>query len=636
MNRTIKTGCVLLSLVALATGGAWLARSHGDPSASADASRTPTAFGWQRGTRYLYDFDWTVRSASTVDMAGAGGGAGTMDASSESALHGQLAFKAYGQQGDAWLFGVSVSALHDVKLAAMGNALLDTPETIHDTFDGREAFVEVSARGEVRHLRFRAGDPALFKQLLQSVIAESQVVLGGAASAASAAAWQSIETYSVGKLEMHYAVDASDPLYLRRAPTRVLSATALPQGSADGLVPVLAGGSDVHLDRAGFVGSVATRLDLTIAPRLEHHTVFTMTFREKSEVDVPERFAVESVAAQQIEPGAAPEAPELRQRMDERFAAHTSQQEVSRMLTAYGKGLPPARGMLTATAAFLRLHPEACEAMATQFLDPALDGRSRELMVGLLASAGTPVAQAGMRRALEVPESRADLGVYGRMIQRLGFVTAPTRESLVFAVDLYDSPAIVGDPDLRRVTGLTLGALAAHASGPARALGDSIHARLVADVKAATSAEAKIALVAAVGNAARASDVPLLRTVAKESESNVRESVARALRGVDSPETRVALREMITDPSADVARAAARSYDARALEAADMTELAALANGGAISPAADASLVSVVQGHLDANKEASEQILEAVLARHPDGKGAGQIRLLLRRLRGES
>lgn len=245
----------LCSDLALATGGAWLARAHGDSSASADASRTPTAFGWQRGTRYLYDFDWTVRSASTVDMAGAGGGAGTMDASSESALHGLLAFKAYGQQGDAWLFGVSVSALHDVKLAAMGNALLNTPETIHDTFDGREAFVEVSGRGEVRHLRFRAGDPALFEQLLQSVIAESQVVLGGAASAASAAAWQSIETYSVGKLEMHYAVDASDPLYLRRAPTRVLSATALPQGSADGLVPVLAGGSDVHLDR---VGSVAT------------------------------------------------------------------------------------------------------------------------------------------------------------------------------------------------------------------------------------------------------------------------------------------------------------------------------------------------------------------------------------------
>ncbi|CAN5863981.1 hypothetical protein BH11MYX4_BH11MYX4_21180 [soil metagenome] len=37
-----------------------------------------------------------------------------------------------------------------------------------------------------------------------------------------------------------------------------------------------------------------------------------------------------------------------------------------------------------------------------------------------------------------------------------------------------------------------------------------------------------------------------------------------------------------------------------------------------------------------AHKEASQQILEAVLARQPEGKGAGQIRLLLRRLRGES
>jgi hypothetical protein len=292
--------------------------------------------------------------------------------------------------------------------------------------------------------------------------------------------------------------------------------------------------------------------------------------------------------------------------------------------------------MLTATAAFLRLHPEACDGIATQFLDPELGGRSRELMIGLLASAGTPAAQDGMRKALEVPESRADLGVYGRMIQRLGFVTAPTRESLTFALGLYDSPAIAGDADLRRVTGLTLGALAAHASGPTKALGDAIHARLVAEVKAATTPEAKVALVAAVGNAARASDVPLLRGVAKESEPSVRESVARALRGVDSPETRVALREMIADPSAEVARAAVRSYDARALESADMTELATLCTGGTLTPAADASLVSVVQGHMDANKEASQQILEAVLARHPEGKGAGQIRLLLRRLRGES
>ena len=112
--------------------------------------------------------------------------------------------------------------------------------------------------------------------------------------------------------------------------------------------------------------------------------------------------------------------------------------------------------------------------------------------------------------------------------------------------------------------------------------------------------------------------------------------MARSLRGVDSPATRVALRELIGDPSADVARAAARSYDARALDGGDMTELAALLRAGSVGPGADASLVSVVQGHLDANKEASEQILEAVLARHPEGKGAGQIRLLLRRLRGES
>jgi hypothetical protein len=590
--------------------------------------------GVRVATRYaLYDLDWTVGSISKIDMAAGNGAAAATDMSSAGALHGQLAFKSYGKQGDTWLFGVSVEGVREAKLEAMGNDLLGTPAVVHETFHGREAFVEIGPRGDVKQLRFRASDPPLFKQLLQSVIAESQVVLAGAPDAH---AWQSIETLPVGKLEMHYTSEASDPLFVHRAPTRLLSSTAIPHGSGEGLTPVLAGGSEVHLAREGFVKSVATRLDVTIAPLLEHHTVFTMTFVSMSDFDVPERFAVENVAAEVLAPGAPPAASELRQRMDERFAARTSQQEIDRMLAGYAKGLPPARGMLNAAAAFLRLHPEACDAIATQFLDPALGASSREFMMGLLASAGSPAAQAGMRRALDVPESRSDLGVYGRMIQRMGFVTSPTRDSLEYVVALYDSPAIAGDADHRRVTGLTLGALSAHCSGPMKALGDSIHARLVAEAKSATTTESKIALVAAVGNAARSSDVPMLRTVAKDQDHKVRESVARALRGVDSPETRVALREMITDPSADVARAAARSYDARPLDGSDMAELATIVTGGSVSAGADASMVSVVQDHMDANKEASEQILESVLARHPEGKGAGQIRLLLRRLRGEA
>ena len=477
MNRMLKNGYVALSLLALAGGGVWVTRAR-SAGTSASASVTPSAFAWPRGSRYRYDFDWTVASTSTIDMAGAGGGSGATDASAKSSLHGQLVFTSYGKKGDAWVLGVAVAGVREAKLEALGNDLLSAPGAVHDTFDGREAFVEVGDRGDVRHLRFRAGDPPLFRQLLQSVIGESQVVLSGVAQAQS---WQAIETVSIGRLETRYAVDAADPFLIHRTPARLLTSTALPHGSGAGLAPVLAGSSDIRLDREGFVRSIAARVDLTIAPLLEHHTVFTMTFLSKDDVEVADDFVLESVAADVVEPGSAPAAPELRKRMDERFATRTSQEQVNQMLSGYAKGLPPARGMLDATAAFLRLHPEACDAIATQFLDPEVSGRSREFMMGLLASAGSPAAQAGMRRGLDVPESRADLGVYGRMVQRLGFVAAPTRESLTYMIALHDSPAVVADADLRRVSGLALGALAAHATGPTQALGDSIHARLVAE-----------------------------------------------------------------------------------------------------------------------------------------------------------
>jgi hypothetical protein len=632
MKRSLKNGVVWVSLAALVCGSGFLihSRSQAGLASSASASAAPSTFAWTRGTRYLYDFRWTVRSTSQIDMSGATG-EGATSANAASDLSGQLAFKSYGKEGENWLLGVSVPTLREAKLTAMGNDLFEGEGVARETFDGREALVEVGPRGEIVRLHFRATDPPLFKQLLQSVVGESQVVLpvtGGARE------WRASEILSVGKLEMAYAVDDADPLHLHRTPVHMLAPAALPRGAARGVTAVLGGTSNVLLDRDGFVRSIASHLEVTIAGALEHRSDFAMTFISASEVEIAAHAPLDP-AMQSVLPGAAPEAPDLRRRMDERFSARTSAEEITRMIGAYSRGLPPARGMITATAAFLRLHPEACEGIATQFLDPEVTPKSREFMMGLLASAGSPAAQSAMRRALDVPETRSDLGAYGRMIQRIGFVAQPNRESLEYLVALYDSPAISGDTDLRRVTGLTLGAALRKATGANKALAESIHGRLVAGLTAAQDTDAKIGLVAAVGNAARASDLPVLVKVAKDGEPRVRESVARALRGLDSPETRTTLREMLTDPSGDVSRAAARSYDAQQLSTADMTALATLVESGAVNAGADSALVAIVQGRMD-QKEASEQILESVLSRHPNGEGSGQIRLLLRRLRGES
>ena len=627
MNRTRKIGIALVSLVALGSGGAWLvaARAPAGTHVETTASGTPTGFAWKRGTRYLYDFSWAVRSNSHVEITRGG----VTDAAATSSLAGKLALKSYGPRGDGWLLGVTIDDLRENKLLAMGADLFSSPDVVKSTFDQREAFVEVGSDGRVRQLRFRAADPPLFKQLVQSLVEDMQVVLAGPGGGA---AWSSSDVLSVGTIETAYTVDAADPLLLHRTPTRAASLTALPPGAAGGRVASVTGSADVHLDRAGFVRSLTSTLDVNLPAALEHHAELALTFESTSEFDAPASFELAAGTTESIAPGARPAAPELRARMDERFAARTSMPEITRMIDAYGTGLQPERGMLNATAAFLRLHPEACSDLAGRFLDPELAPKGREFMMGLLASAGSPAAQTAMRSALDEPESRRDAPSFGRMVQRLGFVAGPTKDSIDYLVALASDSAITGNADLKRATALTLGAMSNHAQSANKPLSDAIHAGLVADMTAAKGDE-KVGLVAAVGNAARPADVPLLRKVAKDGAPPVREAVARAMRGIDSPETRGALRDLLGDEDTSVVRAAAQAYGARPLASEDMTALATMVRDGSLSAGGDGAVLALVQGHME-HTEPSEQILEALLARHPDGADSGKIRLLLRRLRG--
>ena len=339
------------------------------------------------------------------------------------------------------------------------------------------------------------------------------------------------------------------------------------------------------------------------------------------------------------DPAASPvtpsEASELRHKMDEHFASRTSMVEIDAMMRAYATGLAPARGMLNATASFLRLHPEACHAIAAQLLDPRTTRRSREMMMGLLGSAGSPAAQLGMRSTLDVPEVRSDVPSFARLILRLGLLAEPDRESLHYLLTLLVAPGIAENAELRRVTALALGSSSRRAGDADRGLADAIHARLVSGITSSSTASDTIGFIAAVGNAGRAGDVAMLLEVARghAGDAAVREAVARALRGIDSPETRIALRELLADPNADVVCAAAEAYAARPLTKSDMTELATLVSGGGTVAIADSAMLGIVQEHMG-HRDAATQILETILARHPDGVVVGRVLRLLCRLRG--
>ena len=228
------------------------------------------------------------------------------------------------------------------------------------------------------------------------------------------------------------------------------------------------------------------------------------------------------------------------------------------------------------------LHPEACDEIAHAFVDPALGVRGRELATDVLAGAGSPRAQAALRAVLATPEAKADAGSYLRMLQRLTFVSKPTRETTAMLRDAYAQARAADHVDEARAAAYSLGAAAGHLAKLGDAAGARENAAPIADaLKRAKSPDDERSLLAALGNAGLADDEPLVASFATNDDQGVRAEAANALRKIDSPEARATLEDMVDDRSSSVGRAAIESLGRQTLGDSDVARVAAAVASGA-------------------------------------------------------
>jgi hypothetical protein len=281
---------------------------------------------------------------------------------------------------------------------------------------------------------------------------------------------------------------------------------------------------------------------------------------------------------------------------------------------------------VTAAVALLRLDPSLCGALVQMFERPGASLATRALLLDLLASAGHAQAQAAMREALASPAARTDATGYGVLLQRLGMVLAPERETVDFAYAAY-APS---RGDARSAAAFALGATLG-ARGPARSdpMLEKYADRLRADLRAAKEADSRVALLAALGNAGNPRDAALIAGYARDDDAAVRRQAALSLRRERTPEARSTLFAMLRDPESSVGGAALSSLADEGLRADDARTLAGMVGTPALSGELHEQLLSIVGADPRSHPDEAAAVVRAVLATSHDPHTLARARMLL-------
>jgi hypothetical protein len=620
MNKRIVYGLgVVVMGVGLAaglrlSGGG---RSLEKPPGPAAAEVAPLRFRLSPGTAYSYATTWKSRMQARL-FGGPGGVAGGPTDTAEGSVDfdADLLVRVLAVKGDGYLLSYSLSSFRKHELFAMKTDVFAEPAIVDDTFHGKEAFVDLGPDGRIRAIYFSADASEKFRDVMQSFVTATEVVLPGNADAR----WEATEATATGKIKMLYEA-APDRLHVTRTRESYEAFTGLPAMLRRNGIPTVQGTSAIVLDPAGhlvsFSDSEVMRLGLPdqAEPLAESRASFSMVLREVTTFPrgpLPSLASLEKRRPGERVVGAGTEA-----RLDQGLAKGMTFEVLQEMLRKVARGGSLERGLMAKAAAFLRLNPDACDKLAVLFGDPATSGKSRELIFDLLSSAGSPDAQGAMRTAMVSSAAREDAARYPSLVSRFTFLSKPTVASVDFVADVYRHAEKTGDKAVRTSAVFAMATMTRHLARTDRPKAEAYAGSLVSDLRHASTPEDRATMIAAVGNLARRDDVPLLVGYASDPDDGVRARVAGALREVDDPAARSALVGMTGDNDSTVAALALESLSRRPLDATTLAGLEKRVAEGTTNAQADTALVTSLARQLTPGGPV-ERMFRSVLARTPE------------------
>src|SRR5206468_3582255 len=122
-------------------------------------------------------------------------------------------------------------------------------------------------------------------------------------------------------------------------------------------------------------------------------------------------------------------------------------------------------------------------------------------------------------------------------------------------------------------------------------------ARFRTELRAATSHDDKLALLAALGNADLPDDTTAIAELAHDGAPDVRAQVAVSLRDATTPTALAALEGLATDADANVAKTAWATLEHREIPNDELMRLTTSVRDGRVPAGADAEVASLLADH---------------------------------------
>lgn len=550
MNRKLAAAVAVAVAVAVGLAVAVVIAKR-TPAPTTETNAAPFSsfrYTWPAGSARAFAFEWTAEQ--TQDVLG-------QKVSGSTRISGTLALESRGPIPGSSDFDVRAS-FHDVKTATMRlleQEIFPDEHAVRSAFDGHEAFLRIDDRGRIASIGFRDDAPDVFKHVAQWFLARVQVVV----PETEAGTFIVSEPHPLGVAEVRYRV--TEPLRLSRTLVRLHDL----RGVDGSLAQRIESKGRVAFAREGHVSELADEETIALGSEVSSRSTFALRYEGPRNprdlgtrpADLKERQlgtpVVSDIAARRA----------LAQRVD-----GMTPEQMRRDLVAFGGAgqMPQHSRWLWRTTGLLIAAPSAAKVLAEVFGNEALGRRGHELVMDLLASAGTPEAQAVMRELLARPESRRDPNEHMMLLQRIAFLHEPEKETLAFVRAELDRAA--PGSRLRVACLYTIGAAIGHL-GERDALVGPYEALLLAELAAGNEGA-----VRALGNAGFVRNVPKILAEKDDPREEVRAAVASALRKTRIPSATRALLDLSNDRDATVQRTAYQSLSEHPLDATTLGAIA--------------------------------------------------------------
>lgn len=613
MKRTHRI-CAATVLALACAGGIYATwRGTSARSATTAAETEGARVRWPAGTELRYRVSWQTSSAVHV-MPGSGM-EGRLDTGGASALEGTLVLKVVRAHDHEATLLASFADLETARFTVGAGADAKTvpDDTARAALVGPSAVLEVDDQGRLTEMRAPKDANAMFGDVMHALATELSFEL----AKDDVMAWTTEERTMTGVARNAYRIekkgDGTQIERRRDGYTKLHAVRSLHEHT-----PTAQGTTRIELDKDGAPSSFDAEEEVLLEVRgqnlLESKTKLALTLASRA----PFAFAgEEEIASFQVHtPGGSLDPRAADRNLVGKFAS----EDMAALVAGYAASGSFRRGELARAAAYLRLHPEECKTLERTF-ERETSTKGKNIVFDILTSAGSPEAQAAMRRLLDSPTAKASAPLHRMLVQRLALLSEPTSESVGFLRDLERKASTSGDSALANAALVSRGAALARRMAGGDAAAEAEAREMLSRARGDLSempAKDRSALIKAVGNLQHPDAADALAGHAKDADVEVRASVATALRHSSAPRASRVLFDMMSDADPYVAKSALDSHLGRRLDAKELDAFAAHVRASGTNAQTDNALGTAILQHASTNPAAVRSVLETLLGRVPE------------------